>query len=196
MNTDKLREDIIFEDNIRGFDIAIHSSWGLFSPKEVDSGTRLLMDCLEINESDVCLDMGCGYGVIGVVMAKLAPNGKVYMIDRDFVAVDYARKNAEFNHIRSYEAFLSNAFSHIPDGLQFDVIASNLPAHVKKEVLYLMLSDAKKHLKIGGKLYVVTMARLRDFIKRNFTEIFGNYDKVNKVKQSREHAVHLGIRES
>lgn len=196
MNTDKLREDIVFEDNIRGFNLTIHSSWGLFSPKEVDSGSRLLMDCLEINESDVCLDMGCGYGVIGLVMAKLAPNGKIYMIDRDFVAVDYARKNAEVNHLKNCEAFLSNAFSHVPDGLQFDVIASNLPAHVKKEVLYLLLSDAKKHLKIGGKLYVVTMARLREYIKRNFTEIFGNYDKVNKVKQSKEHAVHLGIRES
>ena len=110
MNTDEIRKDIIFEDNIRGFDLTIHSSWGLFSPKEVDSGSRLLMDFLEIKESDVCLDMGCGYGVIGLVMAKLAPNGKVYMVDRDFVAVDYAKKNAEVNHLTNCEAFLSNAF--------------------------------------------------------------------------------------
>jgi len=128
-----------------------------------------------------------------LVMAKLAPNGKVYMVDKDFVAVEYAKKNAEVNHLANCKALLSNAFSKIPDDLQFDVIASNLPANVGKEMLYIILSDAKKHLKKDGKLFVVTIAGLRQFIKRNFKEIFGNYDK---VKQGREHAVHLGIKGS
>lgn len=193
MNTDELKEDIVFEDNIREFDLTIHSTWGLFSPRNVDSGSRLLIDFLEVGESDVCLDLGCGYGAIGLVMAKLAPNGKVYMVDKDFVAVEYAKKNAEVNHLANCKALLSNAFSKIPDDLQFDVIASNLPANVGKEMLYIILSDAKKHLKKDGKLFVVTIAGLRQFIKRNFKEIFGNYDK---VKQGREHAVHLGIKGS
>jgi len=190
LNINELKEDIVFEDNIREFDLTLHSTWGLFSPRKVDSGSRLLIDFLEVGESDVCLDLGCGYGTIGLVMAKLAPNGKVYMADKDFVAVEYAKKNAEVNHLTNCRAFLSNAFSNIPDDLQFDVIASNLPANVGKEMLYIILSDAKKHLKENGKLFVVTIAGLRQFIKRNFKEIFGNYDK---VKQGREHAVHLGM---
>jgi len=192
LNIDKLKEDIIFEDNLRGFDLTLHSTWGLFSPRNVDSGSRLLIDFLDVKESDICLDLGCGYGTIGLVMAKLAPNGKVYMVDKDFVAVEYARKNAGINHLMNYETILSNAFSHVPDDLQFDVIAANLPANVGKEMLYIILSDAKKHLKKDGKLFVVTIAGLRQFIKRNFKEIFGNYDK---VKQGREHAVHLGVKD-
>ncbi len=89
------------------------------------------------------------------------------------------------------EALLSNAFSHIPDDLKFDVIASNLPAHVGKELLYLILSDARKHLKIDGRLYVVTIAGIRAFIKRNFVEVFGNY---KKVKQGKNYTVALAVK--
>ena len=127
-----------------------HSTWGLFSPRDVDAGSRLLIEYMQINETDICLDLGCGYGPIGLTMAKLAVQGKIYMIDRDFIAVEYARKNAEFNGLTNCEVFLSNAFSHVADDVKFDVIASNLPAHVGKELLYVILSDAKKHLKKNG----------------------------------------------
>ncbi len=59
-------------------------------------------------------------------------------------------------------------------------------------MLTIILTDAKKHLKFNGKLYIVTIAGLREFIKRNFKEIFGNYDK---IKQGREHAVYLAVKE-
>jgi 16S rRNA G1207 methylase RsmC len=172
-------------------DFIFHSTWGLFSPREIDAGSRLLIEYMQINETDRCLDLGCGYGPIGLTMAKLAPQGKVYMVDRDFIAVEYARKNAELNDVRNCEAFLSNAFSHVPGDLKFDVIASNLPAHVGKELLYLILSDARKHLKKRGRLYVVTIAGIRAFIKRNFMEVFGNY---KKVKQGKAYTVALAIR--
>jgi 16S rRNA (guanine1207-N2)-methyltransferase len=151
----------------------------------------LLIDFLEVKDSDVCLDIGCGYGVIGLNMAKMATSGKVYMIDKDFVAVEYAKKNVIINQLTNCEVFLSNAFSNVSNDIKFDVIASNLPANVGKEMLYIILSDAMSHLEEGGKLYVVTIAGLREFIKRNFKDIFGNYEK---VKQGREHAVHLGIK--
>ena len=124
-------------------------------------------------------------------MAKLAPQGKVYMVDRDFMAIEYAKKNAELNGIDNCEIFLSNAFNHIPDDVKFDVIASNLPAHVGKELLFLILSDARKRLKKRGRLYVVTIAGIRAFIKRNFTEVFGNY---KKVKQGKAYTVALAIK--
>jgi 16S rRNA G1207 methylase RsmC len=191
LDIEKLKEDIVFKDTIRGFDLTFHSTWGLFSPREVDAGSRLLIDFMEVSESDACLDIGCGYGILGLSMAKLAPLGKVYMIDKDFVAVEYAKQNVTINQLTNCEVFLSNAFSHIPSYIKFDVIASNLPANVGKEMLYTILSDAKGYLNDGGRLYVVTIAGLREFIKRNFKDIFGNYEK---VKQGREHAVHLGIK--
>lgn len=181
----------MFQQYLRDMDFVFHSTWGLFSPREIDAGSRLLIKYMQVNETDICLDLGCGYGPIGLTMAKLAPQGKVYMIDRDFIAVEYARKNAELNGVTNCEALLSNAFSHIPDDLRFDVIASNLPAHVGKELLYLILSDAKRHLKKGGSLYVVTIAGIRAFIKRNFVEVFGNY---KKVKQGRAYTVALAVK--
>ncbi len=191
LDAEKLKEDIVFHQRIRGIDLVFHSTWGLFSPREIDAGSRLLAEYMQIDEADVCLDFGCGYGPIGLTMAKLAPQGKVYMIDRDFVAVEYAKKNVEINGLTNCEVFLSNAFSHIPDDLRFDVIASNLPAHVRKELLYVILSDAKRHLKKGGKLYVVTIAGIRAFIKRNFTQVFGNY---KKVKQGKAYTVAMAVK--
>ncbi len=191
MNVAEIKKDIVFQKYLRGMEFTFHSTWGIFSPRDIDAGTGLLIKYMQINETDICLDLGCGYGPIGLTMAKLAPQGKVYMIDRDFVAVDYARKNAEINGLANCEVFLSNAFSHIPKGVKFDVIASNVPAHVGKELLYVILSDARRHLKKQGRLYVVTIAGIRAFIKRNFVEVFGNY---KKVKQGKSYTVAMTVK--
>ncbi len=191
MQTDleSLKQDIVFETHLRGFHFTFCTTWGLFSPKGIDAGTRLLIEHLEVGECDVCLDLGCGYGPIGLVMAKLAPKGQTILIDKDFVAVEYARKNAARNGLNNTEALLSNGFSHITDAA-FDVIASNLPAKAGKELLYLMMTESKRRLKEGGRCYVVTLSGLKPYIKRTFMEIFGNY---KKVKQGRTHTVSLGV---
>lgn len=190
MDIQKIKKDIVFRENLRGSDFVFHSTWGLFSPRAVDKGTKVLIDQLVVNKYDKCLDLGCGYGQIGVVMAKLAPEGKICLVDKDFVAVKYAKKNVELNGLNNCEVLLSNAFSHLGDK-KFDLIASNLPANVGKELLYIILSDAYAHLNKGGRLYVVTIAGLRKFIKRYFVEVFGNY---KKVKQSSGYAVALAVK--
>ena len=192
MDLDALKRDIVFDANLRGFDYSFSSTWGLFSPRSIDPGTRLLIDHLHVNAGDTCLDLGCGYGAIGLVMARLSGNGKVYMVDKDFVAVEHAIKNAERNSVKNCEAIMSNTFSHLPD-VKFDVIASNLPANAGKELLRIILLEARNHLKPTGKLYVVTICGLREFIKRNFKEAFGNY---RKLKQSGTHVVSLAAQNS
>ena len=193
LDIEEIRKDVIFQKYMRGMDFTFHSTWGLFSPREIDAGSRLLIEYMQINETDISLDLGCGYGPIGLTMAKLAPQGKVYMVDRDFVAVEYAKKNAALNGLTNCEVFLSNAFSNVTNDMKFDVVASNLPAHVGKELLYVILSDAKRHLKKGGRLYVVTIAGIRAFIKRNFVQVFGNY---KKVKQGKSYTVALAVKRS
>ncbi len=178
---DKLRQDIVFNDELRGQKLTFHTTWGIFSPREVDEGSRMLLDFMEIGESDDCLDLGCGYGPIGMAMARLAPKGHTVLVDKDFVAVDFANKNISLNHIDNAEAMLSNGFAAIGNR-KFDIIASNIPAKVGNEMLYLFLYDALSHLKPGGRLYVVTITGLRQFIKRSFNEVFGNYDKLKQGK--------------
>ena len=190
-DTGKLREDIVFEADLRGRRFVFHSTWGLFSPTEIDEGSRLLLDYVEVRPGDVSLDIGCGYGALGIPVAKRSPAGEVHMIDKDFVAIEYAKKNAEINGVKNYKAYLSNGFGGVPD-TKFDLIVSNLPAKVGREFLWILLEDAKAHLKPGGRIYVVTISGLREFIKRNFRDVFGNYEK---VKQGRSYTVGLAVRE-
>lgn len=188
---DKYRQDIHFDDILRGFPLSFTTSWGIFSPREIDEGTRLLLKYLDIPEDANCLDLGCGYGPIGLTMAKLAPSGQTLMVDKDFMAVEYANRNAKQNRISNATAQLSNAFQHI-EPQQFDVVASNIPAKVGKEMLQIIIFDAYQHLAPGGQFYVVTINGLRDFMKRHFKETFGNY---RKLKQGKNYTVALASRE-
>lgn len=190
MAVDVPSREVEFRAVLRGIPLIFSATWGLFSPKAIDTGTDLLIEQLDIQEGDTCLDLGCGYGAIGITIAKCTRTATVYMVDKDFVAVEYARKNVEQNQLQNCHVFLSNGFSYLPD-LQFDLIVSNLPANVGKELLQIFLTDAKKHLKPNGRIYVVTISGLREFIKRNFLSIFGNYQK---VKQRRTHTVAMATR--
>ena len=188
----RLRQDIVFSDELGGERLEFHTTWGIFSPREIDEGTRLLVDHLEIAASDHCLDLGCGYGPIGLYMARRAPQGRTLMVDKDFMAVDYSNANAERNRLPNAKAILSNGFDHIDPVLRFDLIASNIPAKVGKEMLSLILHDANQRLNQGGRLYVVTINGLRQYMKRNLNEIFGNY---KKIKQGRSYTVALAVKE-
>ena len=188
----KLRTDIQFTAALGGRNLILHSTWGLFSPREIDEGTLLLLRHLEVQPADDCLDLGCGYGPIGLALAVLAPEGQTLMLDKDFVAVDYSNRNARRNGIGNARAQLSNGFDQVDADLRFDLIASNVPAKVGKEMLSLYLNDALGHLRPGGRLYLVTINGLRHYMKRNLTEVFGNYDK---LKQGAHYTVALARKE-
>ncbi len=188
---EQYKRDLVFETELRGHKLRFHSTWGLFSPEHVDEGSRLLIDYIDVSESDTTLDIGCGYGPIGITLAQESPRGTVHMVDKDFVAVEYAKRNIQLNNLANCEVYLSNGFSHVPS-MQFDNIVSNLPAKVSNELFYILFMDAKRHLRPGGKFYVVTITGLRDYIKRSFSEIFGNYDK---LKQGQKYTVAMAVRE-
>jgi 16S rRNA (guanine1207-N2)-methyltransferase len=186
------------QTKLRGHFLTFHTTWGLFSPKEIDEGTRLLIEEIKVEPKMNILDLGCGYGPIGIALAKslteTSPEnksenlGEIHMIDKDFMAIEYANCNIEENlpasQQKNCQAYLSNGFSHVPEGklASFDIIVSNIPAKVGKELLQIIMADAYRYLKPGGRFYVVTIAGLREFIKRNFKETFGNYKKLNQSK--------------
>lgn len=173
----KIRNDLSIQQGALHF----RTTWGLFSPREIDKGSQMLLDYLDIKTDDDCLDLGCGYGVLGLNMARQATQGHTLMVDKDFVAVEYAEKNRQLNGINNASCLLSNGFDQIPRQ-QFDLIVSNIPAKVGKEMLYIYLFDAYDYLKPGGAFYIVTITGLRQFFKRGFSEVFGNYDKVKQGK--------------
>jgi len=179
---DELKQDLEIKTELMGKSLTFATTWGIFSPREIDSGTDLFLKYLKIKEDEVALDIGCGYGPLGLAIAANAPQGQVHMVDKDFVAVEYANKNAQKNGLSHAKAYLSNGLSTVPKEIQFSTVVSNIPAKVGKEMLSIMLHDVHQQLEPGGQFVVVTINGLRQYMKRNFMEVFGNYEKVKQGK--------------
>lgn len=177
----RLRQDIVFDDELLGQRLQFHTTWGLFSPKGIDEGSRLLLRYLEVNPDDRAIDLGCGYGPIGLAIAGKAPEGQCLMVDKDFVAVEYANANAERNGIKNAQAILSDGLRHVPPQT-FTLAVTNLPAKTGKEHYYLFFHDIFDSLEPGGRFYVVVISGLRRFIERAFMEVFGNHEKIKQGK--------------
>jgi len=114
------------------------------------------------------------------------------MVDKDFVAVEYARKNARLNDISNVSIFLSDGCNHLHDET-FSMVVTNLPAKTSKEHYYLFFHDALARMQPGGRFYVVVISGLRKFIASAFTDIFGNH---KKIKQGKTYTVAMATKES
>jgi 16S rRNA G1207 methylase RsmC len=187
-----LSRDMVLRERLLGRELELRTTWGLFSPKGVDEGSRLLLDHLELGGEDRTLDLGCGYGPLGLAIAAAQPRGRAVLVDKDFVAVEYSRRNAAINGLDNVEVLLSNGFSHLGER-RFDLIVSNLPAKTNKEQYYLYFYEALARLTDGGRIWVVTITGLRRFVQRAFGEVFGNYAK---VKQGATYTVAMAVKAS
>jgi len=185
-NIPELKKDIVLDVELLGSRFNLHTRWGVFSPRSIDDGTLLLLKYISADEDDVCLDLGCGYGPIGLALARQCHKGQVHMVDKDFVAVELANYNAKINNINNAKAYLSDAFIQVPSEIKFNKIISNIPAKVGREQLSIILYDAFEALELGGTITVVTINGLKDFIKNNFKSVFGNY---KKIKQGQKYIV-------
>ena len=189
---EQLKQDIVFDAVLAQTTLKFRTTWGLFSPREIDEGTRLLLNHLEVGLADVSLDLGCGYGPIGCWIAANSPKGKIHMVDRDYLAVEYSNTNAYLNGLKNCKAYLSNGFSEVPPEVRFNNVVSNIPAKVGRELLLIILVDAHKRLCSGGQIAVVTINGLREFMKNNLKQVFGNY---KKLKQGRAYTVARAVKE-
>ncbi len=189
---DQLKQDLEIRANLLGKDLVFRSTWGIFSPREIDAGTDLLLRHLDIKADEIALDLGCGYGPLGLAIAANAPQGDVHMVDKDFMAVEYANKNARLNGLNNANAYLSNGLSNVPKNIQFTTVVSNMPAKVGKEMMSIMLDDIHRQLAPGGQFVVVTINGLRDYMKRNFMDVFGYYDK---VKQGKDYTISRTVKQ-
>lgn len=190
-NIEQYRKDMLIKTELCGLPMQFSTTWGLFSPKAIDDGSKLMLDYIQVNKDDNCLDIGCGYGPLGLSIAKLASDGQTTLIDKDFVAINYTKKNIKRNQLTNCETFLSNGFDQV-SATQFTLIVSNIPAKVGNELLSLFLIDAFNHLETNGRFYVVTINGIRKYIARSFKEVFGNY---KKVKQGKTYTIAMAVKE-
>jgi len=127
MTIPELKADIVFEARLRDQNLVFHSTWGLFSPKQIDEGTRLLLDHIDVVPNARILDLGCGYGPLGLTLAKLAPAGQKFDI---IVSNVPAKIGSELLSI-----FLHDAYAHLnPGGALYIVTISGLKDYMKRHL--------------------------------------------------------------
>ena len=137
----------------RGIDLTFQTDAGVFSRGEVDTGTRLLLEALPEDMGGEILDLGCGWGVIGISIARKWPEARVTMADINTRALDLSRENAKRNRAEVICAESDGMAAF--EGKTFDAVVTNPPIRAGKQVIYKMFADAARSLAPEGALYLV-----------------------------------------
>ena len=136
------------------YNFMFDSDIGVFSNKKIDFGSKLLVETFLQHNSSTdlnVLDVGCGYGFMGIVIAKVT-NSKVDMVDINKRAINLSEINIKKNKVQA-STFLSNAYEYVTN--EYDVIITNPPIRAGKSVILDILGNAKNHLGAGGELWFV-----------------------------------------
>jgi len=174
------RRPIEIEARIRGRRFRFHSDAGVFSAARVDPGTRLLAEAMELRAADRVLDLGCGYGVLGIVAAALAPQGMVVLLDRNFRAVELARANLALNGAANASVVLADGPDALADSA-FDVVATNPPVHAGNQAVFMFIEGAWRKLRPGGAFYLVgRLRRGAATFARDMERVFGGVAEIEK----------------
>lgn len=140
---------------LRGRLFTFTTDSGVFSKKEVDFGSRLLIESFKQPEIEGdFLDVGCGYGPIGLSIAKDFPERKVEMIDINERAIELANKNKAINQVDNVVIYQSDLFEHVGNKM-FAAILTNPPIRAGKSVVYAIFEQSFAHLLPDGELWIV-----------------------------------------
>jgi 16S rRNA (guanine1207-N2)-methyltransferase len=164
-----------FDIDLRNVHLKIATDAGVFSKSRLDTGTKLLIKGLRL-DSDLhtILDLGCGYGPIGLIIAKLLPAATVYMSDINERAVKLAIKNAKQNAVENVIIQAGEGFSAFP-AQKFDLIVTNPPIRAGKQVIYPLIEEAYRALNPGGRLVAVIMTKQgAKSLEKKLAEVFSN----------------------
>ncbi|MDQ6422076.1 class I SAM-dependent methyltransferase [Paenibacillus sp. LHD-117] len=170
------------ETLLKGQKLKFVTDAGVFSKAGVDYGSKVLIDAMELGEADRVLDVGCGYGPIGLTAAKLVTQGRVTMIDINERAVELAKENAGLNGIRNVNILQSDLFSAVTEK-EYDVILTNPPIRAGKAVVHRIFEEGYAHLREGGYMWVVIQKKQgAPSAKEKLELLFGEVTEVTKDK--------------
>ena len=167
----------MISETINGIPLVFETADSSFSPLHVDKGTLAMLSTIDFSPSDKVLDLGCGYGVVGILAAKLIGEQHVVMSDIHEKSVALSKKNAEMNGVGGVNVVLSDGFGNIQDR-DFTLILSNPPYHVDFSVPKHFIEKGFNRLKIGGKMHMVT--KRKDWYKNKLIAIFGGV-KIDEI---------------
>ena len=155
---------------------------GVFSKEKVDYGSRALLDAMDVKQNQkTLLDVGCGYGTLGISLAKEYPWLSVEMVDVNERAVLLTKKAIACNNIENAKAYVSSVYENVEG--TYDVIISNPPIRAGKKIVHEILEKAYDHLNVQGELIVVIQKKQgAPSAKTKMEEVFGNCEIVNRDK--------------
>ncbi|MHB0935217.1 MAG: class I SAM-dependent methyltransferase [Armatimonadota bacterium] len=186
-----LRQPVIYEDTLRGLPMKFWTDHGVFSRGHTDPGSEEIIKGMDLTGASRILDLGCGYGIIGITAAKLAPSAHVVMTDPNERAVELARQNMQTNGVQNAEVRQGSGLEPVA-GETFDVILTNPPIRAGNAVVFGLIADAAKHLNPGGRFYLV--ARTSQGARTFAAEMARHLDDVKQVEQGSGYRVYCGVK--
>lgn len=148
----------LIQVRLRGLDLEFFTTSGVFSYKRIDKGTRLLVDSMMLPDFGRVLDMGCGYGVVGIVAARLKPGVEVWMTDVNERAISLAKRNLERNGVTNAKVKQGNLYRAVKE-TSFRAILSNPPISAgMHKVVEPLVAGAAERLEPGGSLQLVVQS--------------------------------------
>ena len=169
-----------FRVAVRGHGFAFRTDAGVFSRGELDRGTELILEALAVGPCESILDLGCGYGAIGIVAARLSEGGHVVLTDVNERAVALARGNLAANGIGNAEVRLGNLYEPVA-GMAFDHIVCNPPIRAGRGIVDRIVAEAPAHLLDGGSLWLVARTKQgADSLRHRMAAAFGTAEVVKR----------------
>jgi 16S rRNA (guanine1207-N2)-methyltransferase len=179
------KKDITYKFGDQKFTFAIANT--LFATFDLDHGTDILIRAIVTGNPTSILDIGCGYGPLGIILAKNNPQAEVVMVDRDLLAIRYTTYNLEKNGITNATALGSLGVEAIKDKM-FDLIVSNIPAKIGDEAITQeFIIEPYAHLSPGGEYWIVVVSALNRLIPKVCRE---HQIKLEEVRKRHGHTVY------
>ena len=159
---------------LRGEPFKFITASSVFSKKQVDLGTRLLIEAMQLPDKGNVLDVGCGYGAVGIVAAASNPRLHVVMTDVNLRAVQLARRNTKINNVRNAEVRHGYLYEPIKD-LTFNCVLSNPPVSAGMETVKALITQAPPVMTAEATFQMVIRSKIgAKTLPSIFNETFGN----------------------
>ncbi len=164
------QKGMIIKEEINGTEIECETGEYYFSPGQVDRGTRLMLETVPLKPEDKVLDLGCGWGVVGIYAAKKLGGDHVVMCDILPEAVTLSTENLKRNGLENVKVIQSDGLKSVEDR-DFTLILSNPPYHTDFAVAKGFIEDGFRKLAIGGRMALVT--KRLDWYRNKLKSVFG-----------------------
>ena len=165
----------------KGVELKFFADNGVFSKSGIDFGSNLLLKTVNLNGVKKVLDVGCGYGTIGITLAKIYPDVTVTMVDVNNRAIGLCENAIVKNNVKNAEVFESYIYEKVTD--KYDLIISNPPIRAGKSVVHGIIVGAYEHLNDGGSMWCVIQKKQgAESAKKALKDVYKSVEVVEKDK--------------